>query len=284
MVAASRKPIWITLGVALALQTLLISYQANRRTDTAFVRVWLLDSLAPAEKLVDMTLYGVVNVWQRYFALIGVHDENLKLKSEVGELRMLLGRQREEVLEAQRLRATLSLSDAGIGKTVVARVIASDPSRTSQTITIDKGRAQGVHPDSAVITPAGVVGRVIYTSNFFSIVQLILDAQSAVGVMVSSTRQQGIVTGTGSRDLELDYIDDDSALKEGDEFLTSGMDRVYPKGLPVGTITAIGPRRGLFRIIRVQPRADFGRLEEVICILEWPEASEPPEFTEDQPR
>jgi len=284
MVAASRKPIWITLCVALALQTLLISYQANRRTDTAFVRVWLLDSLAPAEKLVDMTLYSVVNVWQRYFALIGVYDENQKLRSEAGELRMLLGRQREEVLEAQRLRAMLSLSDAGIGKTVVARVIASDPSRASQTITIDKGRTQGVRPDSAVITPAGVVGRVIYTSNFFSIVQLILDAQSAVGVMVSSTRQQGIVTGTGSRDLELDYIDDDSALKEGDEFLTSGMDRVYPKGFPVGTITAIGPRRGLFRVIRVQPRADFGRLEEVICILEWPEASEPPEFTEDQPR
>ncbi len=284
MVAASKKPIWITLGVVLALQTLLISYQANNRTDTTFMRVWLLGSLAPAEKLVDLTLYGIVHVWESYFALVGAHDENQKLKSEMRQLQMQLSRQHEEILEARRLRAMLSVPDSGIGKTVVARVIASDPSRSSQTITIDKGRSHGVQTDSAVITPAGVVGRVIYASNFFSIVQLILDSQSAVGVMVSSTRQQGIVTGTASRELQLDYIEDDNELKEGDEFITSGMDRVYPKGLPVGVITSVGERRGLVKVVSIRPKADFGRLEEVICILERPEAADIPGFIEDQPQ
>lgn len=283
MIAASKRPIWITLGTALVLQSLLILYQASHRTDTVFVRVWLLDSLAPAEKIVDLTLYGIVHVWDRYFALIGAHDENQKLKSEVRELQMLLSRQHEDILEARRLRAMLSVKDSGIGKTVVARVIASDPSRTSQTITIDKGRSHGIRTDSAVITPAGVVGRVIYTSNFFSIVQLILDSQSAVGVMVSSTRQQGIVTGTASRQLQLDYIEDDNELKEGDEFITSGMDRVYPKGLPVGVITFVGERRGLIKAVGIRPKADFGRLEEVICILERPQAADISGFTGEQP-
>ena len=122
--------------------------------------------------------------------------------------------------------------------------------------------------DSAVITPAGVVGRVIQTSNFFSIVQLIVDSQSAVGVLVESTRRQGIVRGTGGRDLDLDYIDDDNDLKQGDMFLTSGLDRIYPKGLPLGVITSIGPRRGLLKTVTIRPSADLGRLEEVICVIQ----------------
>src|SRR5204863_2547067 len=139
----------------------------------------------------------------------------------------------------QRLRGLLSLPAADIGKTIVARVVGRDPAR-SQTVTIDKGTAHGVKPDSAVITPSGVVGRVIHSSNFFSIVQLIVDPQSAVGVMLQSTRRQGVVRGTGGLSLDLDYIDDDNDLKQGDTFLSSGLDRIDPKGLPVGVNTSVG--------------------------------------------
>ena len=271
IVAASKKPSWIALGIALVLQTGLISIQARRRIDTSFVRVWILDSLAPMEKLVDRSAYAVLYVWDRYIALIGTHDENERLKHQVGELQMQLQQNREDMREFQRLKSVLSLQTPDIGKTVVARVIGRDPAR-SQTVTIDKGTAHGVKPDSAVITPAGVVGRVIHSSNFFSIVQLIVDSQSAVGVLVQSTRRQGIVRGTGGRDLDLDYIDDDNDLKEGDTFLSSGLDRIYPKGLPVGVIMSVGPRRGLLKTVQIRPSADLGRLEEVICIIEHPQS------------
>ena len=174
---------------------------------------------------------------------------------------------REGVVEAQRVRELAGLQDPGIGKTIVANVIGRDAGR-SQTVTIDKGRAHGVKTDSAVITASGIVGRVILSSNFFSIVQLITDSQSAVGVMVESTRRQGIVKGTGGRDLDLDYIDDDNDLKEGDKFLTSGLDRIYPKGLPLGVITSVGSRRGLIRAVGIRPSADLGRLEEVLCVID----------------
>lgn len=270
-VVTSKRSVWIALGIALVIQTGLISIQASRRIDTSFMRVWILDSLAPVEKLVDRSLYGVVYVWDNYFALIGLHRENDQLRAQVDELRMKLDKQQQDVLEVQRLHAMLSIQDSGIGRIVVARVIGRDPARGNETVTIDKGLSHGVKPDSAVLTPDGIVGRVIHSSNFFSIVQLIIDSQSGVGVLERATRRQAILRGTGARDLDLEYIDDDNDLKEGAVFITSGLDRIYPKGLPVGSIVSIGPRRGLFKTIQVRPMADLGRLEEVICMLDRPE-------------
>jgi rod shape-determining protein MreC len=279
----SKRPVWIVLGVALVVHAGLISFQAGRRIDTSFIRVWMLDSLAPVEKLVDRTLYGASHVWENYFALVGLNGENERLKAQVDKLQMQIEKQHEDILESQRLRKLLSLQESGIGKTVVARVIGRDPARTNQTVTIDKGVSHGVRQDTAVMTPDGIVGRVIHSSNFFSIVQLILDSQSGVGVIHQSTRRQGIVKGTGGKDLELDYIDDDNDLKEGDAFITSGLDRIYPKGLPVGAISLIGQRRGLFKTVQVRPAADLGRLEEVICILDHPDSVDFIDPTQESP-
>src|SRR5215470_13140754 len=170
--AASRKPVWIALSVALVLQTGLISLQGRRHIDTSFVRVWILDSLAPVEKIADRSLYGVRFTWNRYIWLVGVADENQRLKHENDGLRKQMIEEREAVLEAQRIRALAGLHESNIGKSVIARVIGRDPGR-AQTITIDKGATHGLKPDVAVMTSAGVIGRVIHSSNFFSIVQLI---------------------------------------------------------------------------------------------------------------
>lgn len=262
---ASKKPVFMALAIALVIQTGLISVQGRRRIDTSFVRVWMLDTLAPVEKLADRSIFSVSWIWDNYVALIGLQKENQQLKHENDELRMQLTQQQEAILEADRLRALMHLDDSRLGKPVIARVIGRDPSARNQTITIDKGATHGLKPDTAVMTPHGIIGRVIHTSNFFSIVQLIMDSQSAVGVMLQSTRHQGILKGTG-RDLDIDYIADDNELKEGDVFLTSGEDRIYPKGFPVGVITSVGARKGLFKTVQIRPSADFGRLEEVLCI------------------
>jgi rod shape-determining protein MreC len=91
------------------------------------------------------------------------------------------------------------------------------------------------------------------------------------------------VKGIGSRELELDYIDDDNEIKEGDDLITSGLDRIYPKGIPLGTVTSVGPRRGLIKYVTIRPHADLGRLEEVLCVVEHPpeipDPSQMPEAT-----
>src|SRR5262245_53047444 len=136
IVATSKKPLWITLAVALLIHTGLISLQGRRRVDTSFIRVWLLDALAPMEKLADRSFLGVRYVWDRYIALIGLHDENGRLTRENDELRMQIMKDREAVLEAGRIRELAGLRESNIGNRVIARIIARDPAR-SQTITID---------------------------------------------------------------------------------------------------------------------------------------------------
>src|SRR2546427_11663299 len=116
IVAASKKPTWIVLGITLALQTGLISFQARQRIDTSFVRVWILDSLAPLEKLVDRSTYAALYVWERNFALVGTHDENERLRQQVKDLRMQLHQNREDMLELQRIRSMPSLSSSDTAK------------------------------------------------------------------------------------------------------------------------------------------------------------------------
>ena len=267
-VIASKKPAWITLAVALVFHALLLSVQMNKRIDTSFVRVWLLDSLGPAEKLVDVSVESVENIWRGYFDLIHVRRENLKLQSENDRMRMDLARRQEEVLELGRLRQLMDLQATDIGKTVVARIIGREPSLGGQTVTIDKGTHSGVQRDSTVMSPDGVVGRVIYAGNFSSVVQLIVDSQSAVGFIVQSSRRLGILKGTGGSELEMEYIDDDNDIKQGDELITSGQDRIYPKGLPLGVVVFVGPRQATFKVVRIRPRVNFARLEEVLCMTE----------------
>lgn len=283
MIVVSKKAGWIVLFVALFFHTLLISYQANRKTNTGFVRLWIVDSLAPIEKAIVSSSQGVFSIWHRYVDLVGVRKENEQLRSEIDRLRVLLSQNREQIQEAARFGALLGLKESLVGKSVAARVVGRDPTQLHQTVTVDKGQLQGVRPDSAVITPEGVVGRVIHAGNAYSIVQLISDSQSGIGILVRTTRKQGIVRGTGGRELELEFIEDDNDLKEGDHLLTSGMDGVYPKGLPVGVIVSVGPRRGLIKLVRIRPNADLGRLEEVLCLVDrarnrevLPEPGQPP--------
>ena len=268
-VVTSKKLVWITLAAVLIVNILLLSVQTNKRFNTGFVRVWILDSVAPWEKLVDLTLNGVGRTWRGYFALVDLHGQNQELHSQIDALKRQLAQQEEEVREAARLRKLLDWQNPGLGKTVVARVIGRT-SQLHQTVTIDKGQVHGVQQDASVITPDGVVGRVIYAAKRFSIVQLVTDSQSAVAGMVQSSRQQAILRGTGGRDMELDYIDDDNGIKDGDQLITSGMDRVHPKGLALGLVTSVGPRKGLFKTVKIRPAADLSRLEEVLCIAERP--------------
>jgi rod shape-determining protein MreC len=268
MVLSVRKQVLIALAGALVFHILILSLQANQKPGPGVARVWLLDALVPMEMLVDRGVEGVWSLWDGYVALLHVREENQNLKAENEKLRMDVARRDEDTREATRLRSLLSLADSGLGKTVAARVIGRDPSRTPQTVTIDRGTSHGVMQNAAVITPDGVVGRVIAASRFFAVVQLITDAQSKTGALLRESRVQAVFRGSGGGELELDYIDNDSEIVEGNELVTSGLDQIYPKGLPLGVITSVGPRKGLFKVVRARPHAVMGRLEEVLVIIE----------------
>src|SRR5688572_11143556 len=189
---ASKKPGRIALGGALFFNILVLSLQTNQQPGPGTMRSWLLEVLTPVERAVDASINSVWGIWDGYIGLIGVRDQNEKLRAENDQLRMQLREQTEHLREAERLKTVLDFANSGIGKTVVARVIGRDPSQAHHTLTIDKGRDNGVMQNTSVITPDGVVGRVFHASNSSALVQLITDSQSSVGAMVRTTRVQAV--------------------------------------------------------------------------------------------
>jgi rod shape-determining protein MreC len=268
MVSASKRPGWIALAAVLVFNLLLLSLQTNQYGTPGFMRQVLLDILVPGETLVDQGLQAVWGVWDGYFALIGVKDENHRLQAENNQLKMQIQEQDEAIREAARLRSFMGLSESGIGKTVAARVVGRDTSRSLHTVTIDKGQSDGVRINHSVITPDGVVGRVLSAATRSAIVQLITDTQSEVAAMLRESRVQALFKGTGGRDLELDYIEDDYGIEVGAEIITSGLDQIHPKGLPLATISAVGQKGEHFRLMQARPRVDFSRLEDVLVVIE----------------
>src|SRR5262245_59725424 len=138
IVATPKRSGYVALAIALVIQTGLISIQVIHRFDTGLVRSWVLDSLAPVEKMSDRSFYGIAYLWDHYFFLIGLHKQNEQLKTQLNDVRMRFDKQEQDVREVQRLRAMLALRDSIVGQTIVARVIGRDPTRTNETITIDK--------------------------------------------------------------------------------------------------------------------------------------------------
>ncbi len=267
MTSGSNRTVWLVLCAVLFGHTLMVTLPAGGGSETGIVRTVILAGLTPIEKLFDVTFYGVGSIWNNYFALLDTRRENERLKAELSQLGMEMEQNREAVGEADRLRRLLDLDPLVGAERVAARVIGRDTTTSRQTVTIDKGRRHGLHNNSPVITPDGIVGRIIHAGLFASIVQVVSDPESAVGVIAQSSRLQGIVRGDGTRYLELEHIDDHIELLPGERVITSGTDQIYPKGLLVGIVAANGPDRDLMKTARVDPAADISRLEEVLCLI-----------------
>src|SRR6185295_1055291 len=144
-------------------------------------------------------------------------------------------------------------------------VIGRDATRLSRTILIGRGETDGVVRGAAVLAPQGVVGHVFQTSPHSARVLLVSDHNSGVDALVQRTRARGIVQGTVDAGCVLKYVKRTEDVQVGDTLVTSGLDGIFPKGLPVGRVTAIDKRgQGLFQSAEVAPRVDVDQLEEVL--------------------
>jgi rod shape-determining protein MreC len=277
MVEESNKPAWIVLVSVLFFHLLLVSLPEGRPGASGFARALLMDALTPAERLVDGSLDAVRSVWTGYFSLVGTHQENRALEEELARLRMEAQANSEAVLEAARLRRYLGLEDVVSGVALIARVAGGDPSFSQRTVTLDRGSTAGIGPASRVRTPDGIAGRVIHLSRSAAVVQLIIDPLSAVGAIVEESRLQGLVRGNGSSGLILEYPEEGVQLVPGQVVLTSGSERIYPKGLPIGTVVSVNTFQSdsadLVNTAVVRPLADLSRLEEVLVLR--PDEAEP---------
>ncbi len=242
---------------------------------TRLIRVWAAASVSPFQKLSAYTTHGIRGMWSNYIDLRGVRHENEALKKQLTDLRLENAHMQQESEQGRRLQTLLDFKQQYVNKTVAAQVIGTSGTELSRVIYIDRGNRDGVQAGMAVITPDGIVGKIARADRSTSQVLLISDPQSGAGVLLERLHLNGILKGSNGRYPEVQNVMSDEKIQVGDRVITTGGDRVFPRGLPVGTVESFSPDRDRdpFLNIRVKPAADLGKLEEVLVITEMVEKS-----------
>jgi rod shape-determining protein MreC len=262
---------WLFMAVTIG-HIVLISAQVNSRRGVPLLEEATFGAFAEVQRAVTGVVGGVQDSWQNYFALQQVRGDNARLQQEVARLRVQMQQERALAQQTRSLQQLLTLrSSLSIG-TTAANVIGSGASAEFRTMTLDKGTSEGLKQDMAVISPGGVVGRVIMPTPRASKLQLLIDRNAAAGALVERSRSQGVVVGTGTDRLRLDYIPGTADVKVGDRVVTSGIDGIYPKGFVIGQIESVKRTGGVFDIT-VRPAVDFSTLESVLIVTTPPEAA-----------
>jgi len=194
-------------------------------------------------------------------------EENMRLKAELRRLLEEQQKYQETVLENRRLKDLLSLREREQGFIMAAHVIVRGTDQWSNTFILDKGYSEGVTKDMTAITPKGLVGKIVGVSNSSSSLLLLTDFNFSVAVRLQENRREGILSGTGFRKCQLKYIPHEEEVKVGVAVITSGLDSLFPQGVPVGYVSKVDKKgEGLFQNIEVTPFQDDEEVEEVAII------------------
>jgi rod shape-determining protein MreC len=258
----------VILTAALVLSFLLMTLQVRHEAAVVtFTRQVVLFSVSPFIKVTAGLVQGTRNLWRDYVDLRHLREENKHLQREVAVLQRRTDQLEEQSLETQRLQRLLAMRESPQAGFLTARVVGKDATNWFKTILLDRGSQEGVRRNQPVLAPDGLVGRVVEVTPTSAKVQLLTDPVSAVGGLVQRTRVTGIVSGNLGAGARVRYLPLLADVVGGDEVVTSGMGGVFPKGIPVGRITAVERRSGaLFQEASLQPLVDLGRLEEVMIL------------------
>jgi len=260
----NRVGLAATALMAFSLLLVTASLRSYRSDPFGFI---VLEALRPLQGAVAVGWGVVTRAWRTYIDLVEVRAENEILRRRVAELEHQTLRIAEILETDRRLAELLKFRTNFLGDAQAAMVIARDPFPAFGTVTISKGEADGVRKGMAVVSPQGVVGRILTTSAHSARVLLITDHNSGVDALVQRTRARGIVEGSLDGRCSMKYLKREEDVTVGDRIITSGLDGVFPKGLLIGEVTHVTRgTRGLLQVAEVRPAARLETLEEVLVL------------------
>ncbi len=263
----SRHRALLLLGAVVVSQVLLLAVQIKQERQARLIRVWAVAGITPIQRTGAWMIDHMHGGWQDYIALRHTRRENQDLHAELQRLKLRTSQLESRAAEAERLASLLGFRQAHAEVPMLAaRVIGSGADPASKTIYINRGEKEGVRRNMAVITPEGVVGKVLEVYGDAAQVLLLTDKDSGAGALLAGSRIQSPVGGAGEPLLVMKYVSSDEQVPVGAQVLTSGQDRIFPKDLPVGTVADVKPGYP-FKLIRVKPAAHLDRLEEVLILL-----------------
>ena len=267
------------LGLAMQVRRSSGAGQAGDGHNVQLIRLWANSIVSPPEKALHSSGSGISGLWNNYVDLRHVRQQNADLQKTVDRLRLEQAALLEDAKQGQRLQALLNFQQKYIYKTVAAQAIGSSGTDQSRVFYIDKGRADGIDRDMAVITPDGIVGKVRDVFPHNAQVLAINDQSSGAGVILETTRIRGILRGNGAGQPQIEDVIRDQRIKAGENVLTAGGDQIFPRGLPVGVVDKVlnDPERDGFVEVVVKPAAHLDQLDEVLVVT-----STEPRFPPDQ--
>ncbi len=256
-VLLTRRPDWTVFTVACAVSIVLMLLPGGAQVRV----VWFLQHtiLAPVEAGADAVERGVSVYW-----------ENQKLRKRVTELQIEADAREGQRAENVRLKRLLELHEEAPHDLIAARVVGRSLDRLGGSLTIDKGSADGIARDDAVVTPDGLVGRVDRTTAHSARVLTLLHRECSVAVRLSRSRVDGILEWQFGEQplLDLLYVPSQEDVKRGDVVLTSGLGGIFPSGIRVGSVRRVGlAENGLMKTVSIRPAVRFEGLQEVLVFL-----------------
>jgi rod shape-determining protein MreC len=256
----------VVLVVVVMAQVLYLAYQVRTNRDERLIRVWAVSAVTPMAGIVEATRHNTIGFLKDYFLLLDVRDQNRRLKRDNDQLRMENVFYRNQLATAEHARALTLFQAKTPSRTVAARVIGDSTVSTAKAVFIDRGSTSGIEKGMAVVTPDGIVGKVAAVYPLVSQVLLVTDSTFKVGV----ESQKGHIHGTlncGIGHCVVEQIQNEEDVAPGEWFFTSGEDRIFPKGFPVGTVLSAAPGNGMKEVRLALSGAPSG-VEEVLVVLD----------------
>src|SRR5450432_376431 len=260
------RNITLLLLVILA-QLVLLAVQVKNDQDVQLIRVWTVTAVTPVARIIEGLRGGSTGFLHNYILLHDTNQENQRLRSELDRTKMENVFLKNELNTADRAKALQVFQQHTPSKTVAATIIATGAGSNSKVVFVDRGTASGVQRGMAVVTPDGIVGKVIAAYPMSSAVQLITDADFAAGVVSQKNRAPGTLKGQGTPICRVDYVPFEEKIEPGDMLYTSGSDRIFPRGFPVGVVKAVQPAQP-FKEILVEPSGLQRGLEDVLILVQ----------------
>jgi rod shape-determining protein MreC len=238
-----------------------------------FVRVWLMTALTPIQWATAQMSSTARKGVDRYLTLRDTRAETEQLRGERADLQAKLLAAQEEVRLARQIQALQQWQTTQSYPMTMSRVIARDASQWFSTVVIDRGTTAGVLKDQPVITPEGLVGRVIYAGPVSARVLLLTDERHGAGAIIgqlADSRVLGVIKGKNETRCEMKFVAAPEKIATGELVLTSGQDGIYPRGLVIGRVRrAEGEMTTSSATIEIEPAIALDKLD-LVGVLNLP--------------